>query len=330
MLVLLVFAERHALGHRHELNLATGWSPVPSGATLRRLSFGYDRVAADIMWIKGLQYYGKQRLARAPMPRLPEYIETTVALDPHFIAPYIFGGLVLAQDMGEPEMAIDLLLRGIAANPRSWALPFELGFLLYLDLDQPRRAGKYFQLAATREGCPEMAQRFAAWAYAKGGSRADVRKVCEEIVRLSEDPNMARFAAQALGRIQIEEDLETLDAGVRVFRDREGRWPSDLETLVNSGDVETIPCEPEGGFYLYRPETGEVASSSQVQLALDRHFKELEDALARYKASWGGLPPELETLVERGFLAELKTIFGFRFAYDPDTGRLWAVDLWRT
>jgi len=250
------------------LRLATGWTPVPSGSALRRLSFGYDRVVADIMWLKGLQYYGKQRLASAPMPRLKEYIEATVALDPHFIAPYIFGGLVLAQDLNQREEAIDLLLRGMAANPKRWELPFELGFLLYIELEQPVRAGKYFEVAASLEGCPDMARRFAAWTYAEGGSRDRSRRVCEEIIRLTEDAGMRRFAEEALARIETEEDLDVIRSAISVFDSREGVNPPSLETLVHAGDLEEIPCEPRGGYYAYRPETGEVGSSERIQTAV--------------------------------------------------------------
>ncbi|MCK4545841.1 MAG: hypothetical protein KAW17_00230 [Candidatus Eisenbacteria sp.] len=330
LIAVLLVVERHTLGERHAFRLAAGWSPVLTGSTLRRLSFGYDQVAADVMWIRGLQYYGKQRLSRSPMPRLAEYLDAAVALDPHFIAAYIFGGIVLAQDLNQGDAAVDLLLRGIAANPKSWELPFELGFLLYITLDDPYRGGKYFEVAVTREGCPAMARRLAAGAYAKSGSRSDVRKVCEEIMEMSDNEGMMEFARRALAKIRMEENLEYLQMGIAGFRERVGTWPPDLESLVGCGDLTGIPSEPEGGFYAYRPETGEVGSSLQIQLALDRHFRELEDAIARYKAERGRVPTGLEELVVEGFVGELQTIFGYRFAYDPSSGRIWAMDAWRT
>jgi hypothetical protein len=324
----LLLAERRVLEDCDSYGLAAGWSPIPSGTALRRLSF--DQVMADVMWLRTLQYYGKQRIERAPMPRLQEYIDATVELDPGFVAPYVFGGIVLAEDLNQPDAAIDLLLRGIAANPKRWELPFELGFLLYIDLDQPKRAGMYFEHAASRENCPRMARRFATWAYTTAGSRDDAKKVCGEIIRFSEDENMQRFAQRMLTKIQIGEDLEYLQAGISQYRDRTGRWPPCLEVLVEAGEIAEIPDEPEGGFYAYRPETGEVGSSSQIQLALDRHSRQLEDSIARYKARRGRFPPSLECLVTEGLLREVRTVFGFRFAYDPDSGRVWPVDPWRT
>jgi tetratricopeptide (TPR) repeat protein len=326
----LLLAEHRALGERDAFRLAAGWTPVPSGAALQRLSFGYDRVVGDILWLKTLQYYGKQRLARAPMPRFKEYIDATVALDPHFLAPYIFGGLVLVQDLDRPAEAVDLLLRGIEANPDRWELPFELGFLLYIDLDDPLRAGRYFEVAASREGSPEMAKRFAAWTYARGGNRDDTRRICEEIIHFSGDAGMRAFAEEALAKIRIEEDLDTIRAAIAAYRDREGAPPPSLEALTASGDLESIPVEPSGGFYAYRSDTGDVGSSERIQAALDRHFKEIEDSVARYKAKWGRNPENLESLVTEGLVAELRTIFGYRFAFDPESGRIWAVDVGRT
>ncbi len=323
-------AEHRAVAERASFRLAKGWTPVPSGSVLKRLSFGYDRVVADVMWLKGLQYYGKQRLARAPMPRLKEYLDAAVGLDPHFLAPYIFGGLVLAQDLDQPTEAVDLLLRGIAANPDRWELPFELGFLLYVDLNEPMRAGKYFELAASRDDCPGMARRFAAWTYAKGGGRDRSRQVCEEIIGRTDDAGMKAFAEEALAVIQIEEDLDVLRAAIAAYEARESRRPPSLGALVASGDLKGIPPEPKGGFYAYRPETGEVGSSERIQSMLDRHCKEIEDSLARYRAKWGQYPDRLENLVDDGFIHDLRTIFGFRFAYDPESGRIWPVEVGRT
>jgi len=310
--------------------MATGWTPVPTPTTLRRMGFGYDLVMADLMWVKGLQYYGRQRLAQAPMPRLGEYMDTAVALDPRFVAPYAFGGLVLIQDLDQPAAGVDLLLRGIAANPDRWELPFELGFLLLVCLEDPGRAARYFERASGLEGCPEMARRFAAWSYAQGGGREQARKVCEEILQLSDDETTRAFAAESLARIQIEEDLERIRAAIERHRERTGSRPATLKILIDRGDLRDVGPEPRGGAYVYRPETGEVASSSEIGITLDRSLRRLEDAVARYQAVAGVYPPSLEALVAEGLVDDVRCVFGFQFAYDADSGRIWIVDPWRT
>lgn len=330
LVVGVVAAEGLALGKREAFRLATGWSPVPSGATLRRLSFGYDRAMADVLWLRSLQYYGAQRLARAPMPRLLDHINSTVTLDPRFISPYVFGALVLAQDLGQSDAAVDLLLRGIAANPERWELPFELGFLFYIHLGEPELGARYFELASGRKGCPEMARRLAAWAYARSGSRANARRICREIVRQSDDPTMRTFAEQALMRIDIEESLEILRAAIDGYRLRVGEYPPSLGTLVQAGILARVPEEPGGGFYAYRPETGEVRSSSGLQRELEEHLGTLRDAIARYRGRRGAYPPRLESLVAERLVDEVRSIFGFEFAYDPDSGRVWLFDPRRT
>ena len=44
---------------------------VPSGATLRRLSVGYNALAADVYWIQAIQYYGRERLRLATLASAP-------------------------------------------------------------------------------------------------------------------------------------------------------------------------------------------------------------------------------------------------------------------
>src|SRR5712671_3968796 len=82
---------------------------ITSGSALRRLSGAYNALAADLYWIRAIQYYGgaKRRLAERPPgpeppPSLvavdsPEYnqlyalLDITTTLDPRFDIAYRFG-----------------------------------------------------------------------------------------------------------------------------------------------------------------------------------------------------------------------------------------------
>ena len=98
---------------------------VRSGVTLRRLSGAYTAVAADVYWIRAIQYYGgtKRRLAAQqqgpePPPLIaalppPDFgllyplLDITTTLDPRFNIAYRFGAVFLAEvypsGPGRPE-----------------------------------------------------------------------------------------------------------------------------------------------------------------------------------------------------------------------------------
>jgi hypothetical protein len=93
-----------------------------------------------------------------------------VELDPRFEDAYRFAGMVLADDMGQPERGIAMLERGMAALPTSWWLPFDAGFIEYtVNLDD-EAAFRWFHHAANVPGAPEYPQRFAAFVASRAGS----------------------------------------------------------------------------------------------------------------------------------------------------------------
>src|SRR5438477_1816551 len=108
---------------------------LTSGTLLRRLALAYPSLAADVYWIRAIQYYGgiKRKvdpgsLAIAPPPALVadpavEYrllyplLDLTTTLDPRFNVAYRFGAVFLAEPYprgpGRPDLAIALLEKGL-------------------------------------------------------------------------------------------------------------------------------------------------------------------------------------------------------------------------
>ena len=84
---------------------------LTSGTAVRRLTVGYSALAADLYWIRAIQYYGgvKLRLQQEPppaprpgdapieaFPLLYPLLDLTTSLDPRFNIAYRFGSIFLA------------------------------------------------------------------------------------------------------------------------------------------------------------------------------------------------------------------------------------------
>src|SRR5207244_1481423 len=111
---------------------------LTSGTAIRRLSIGYSALASDLYWIRAIQYYGGTRrlLATQPVdqpnvsapttayPLLSALLDATTTLDPRFNIAYRFGAIFLAEPYpggaGRPDLAVQLLRKGLSARPDKW------------------------------------------------------------------------------------------------------------------------------------------------------------------------------------------------------------------
>lgn len=160
---------------------------LPSAKTLQLLSLGHTEAAADLVAARANVYFGTQLHARAPQRWLKRYLDTTVALDPHFHGIYLSGAAMLVYN-GRPIStdalleAVDLLERGTKVFPLDWELHFQLGFNLLFELpgvageEDPRvpawrqRGVESLRQAALFEGAPYWVPNLVARMLTKRGS----------------------------------------------------------------------------------------------------------------------------------------------------------------
>lgn len=142
----------------------------PSGFAVRQASLGYETAAADVAWLRAIQYYGEHRMTDQRYDRIGHLMAIVTELDPRFIQPYIFGAFVMAQEQHQPERGLDLLDRGLRANPDRWELAFQIGFLHYVCTHDYAAAARFFTLAARMPGHAPYAERFAAWTNERAGN----------------------------------------------------------------------------------------------------------------------------------------------------------------
>ncbi|MGH7742742.1 MAG: hypothetical protein ACRENS_12065, partial [Candidatus Eiseniibacteriota bacterium] len=73
-------------------------SYYPSGEHLRPATLGFAEAAADIAWLRAVQYYGEHRHTDNRFTRMGHIFDILTSLAPHFVAPYAFGAFALAQE----------------------------------------------------------------------------------------------------------------------------------------------------------------------------------------------------------------------------------------
>jgi tetratricopeptide (TPR) repeat protein len=292
----------------------------PSGRLIKVVDLGFSSLVADAMWLRGIQYYGEHRKADRHYP-LAEHVFMTIAnLDPGFVDSYRFGALVLSQDVGTPAVAISLLKKGLRANPDTWQIPFDLGFIYYVTLNDYDKAAHYFRIASRAEGAPEIARRFSAFAYRKAGKNDVARSLWEQIYISSSNKITKDIAQHSLLGIRLDDEIEQLGRAVDAFRADRGRAPTPLSELVAAGLVRCLPDDPFGGSYFIDPETETVTSTTRASEEAGKAIGSLRKQVERYRASTGAYPHSLEQLKQQGLIAEIPRVAGARVTYDPATG----------
>ena len=226
-----------------------------SDTLVKNLSLGYDPLLADIYWTRVVQYYG----ARVGIPGtnfdlLWPLLDITTTLDPKLLVAYRFGSIFLSEpDLAGPgrtDLAIELVKRGIVANPDEWRLDADLGFLYYWRLrDYPHAAAAYLQASKNPQAAPIM-KMMAARIAAKGGSPETSRLIWSELYLSTKDPAIRQTALKQLRGLKAQEDEEHLDDVSEQYSRRFGRYPSSAREMKDAGLLSGIPVDPAGYPYV--------------------------------------------------------------------------------
>lgn len=175
---------------------------LPSGKLVEQTSLGYRELAADMVWLQAVQYFGGYAKGQHSLAYFNGLIDIVTDLDPHFRFPYIFGAIVMAQDLGDFGRGVEILKKGMRANPTSWEFPFEIGFLYYVARGDATSAAHYFDLASRMPGGGDRARRFAAFVYSKGGHAETSIRMWEELAETSDQPYMKEMARRYIEQIR--------------------------------------------------------------------------------------------------------------------------------
>ncbi len=251
---------------------------------VRKMALGYERLLADVYWLRTVQYFGQRDAADRRTVRygnLAALLDITTTLDPGMIDTYRAGSIFLGESepigAGEPAKAVALLDKGIRANPDVWQLRYDKGFVLYLYLQDFRAAGEVWLEAGQRPGAPQWMAGLAAQAFSRGGSMDLARALWRQQYEESTRDDIRENAKNRLLSLQVAEDLWTLERHLAAYRHRNGAWPRRLGDLPARRSGLLPAADPLGTPYAYDPATGAVGLGPQskvVYLEIPESYRE--------------------------------------------------------
>ena len=231
---------------------------VQSGPLLKRLSLGYDALLADIYWTRAVQYYGaKLPTSDRDFHLLAPLLDVATTLDPYLVPAYHFGAFFLSEKQGgagRPDLAVDLVKKGIAANPSNIQISADLGFIYYMKLKDYEKAAATYLETSKIPGASQLFKVLAARIASKGGALDTSRMIWSEIYETTQDEKIKKHALEELKGLKAQSDEMQLDQLAQDYHTRFGRYPQSTRELVDAAMLKGVPVDPDGFPYAFGPD----------------------------------------------------------------------------
>jgi len=247
-----------------------------SGKLLKVMSLEYAPLMADMYWTRVVQYYGDKAVRHDPdLELLWPLLDVTTTLDPHLLVAYRFGSMFLSESAprgaGRPDLGIQLIQRGIQANPDYWRLYEDLGFIYYFELHDYNKAGTAFLEGSKNPQALPWMKVLAAKVNEQGDNPETSEFLWNEIYTSTKDPQMKENAATHLQLLKADADCKAIDALSDDFEKRNSRRPSSIRELVTAGLLRGIPADPMGNAYVL-DNTGKAQLDPESALGKKKRF----------------------------------------------------------
>ena len=246
-------------------------APYVSPETARRLSLGFNGLAADWYWLNALQYIGRKLEEQTPRgqevpqaaeldrlkaldPRvLVRLFDMISTLDPRFTAVYEFAAVVLP--VVDVAAAVALLEKGIQANPDQWYLHQQLAYIYW-------QRGDYLAAAdAFRRGARMTTARWMEYMAknmeAKGDDPQVARAMYSRMYEQAQDDQVKQWALKRLMELRSLEERAEIRRVLAAFVAAQTRCPGawgDVAAPLRAAGLRTDgrgqPLDPSDTPYL--------------------------------------------------------------------------------
>jgi tetratricopeptide (TPR) repeat protein len=236
-----------------------------NAANVKRLSLGFNGLAADWYWMRSLQYVGGKimnlpehgsldHLGQLNLKLLAPLLDAATTLDPQFMEPYQYAAVVLT-DVDVQE-AIRIVKKGIAANPSQWRLYHHLGFIYWQQKDF-KTAGEAYEQGSKLPGALPWMKFMMGRMASEGGSRDTAREIYSRLYEEASDSKIKNMARRRLLLLDSMDRQDSLRRLMVAYKSKMGRCPGSwremgalLSALRIQVDSSGAPLDPAGTPYV--------------------------------------------------------------------------------
>jgi len=300
---------------------------LPNNKLMKHFTAGMNNVVADVLWLRTIQYMSQEFHSKEhKFTWLDQMCTTVTVLDPNFEDAWVKGGTFMAS-IGSDEKAIAYLKKGMVQIPSSHEIPYEIAKVYLLnrkdDPDAPVALSHYIRMAGARHK-PEYRKRFFKWAnrvLEDNNLAGEAYAIWKDVLDNETDPFLRKLAQTNLDNVVANENIRRMNEMVENYIIQTGRAPVDLEQLVASGLLASVPAEPKiGAYYLHDGTVYHSVIQENLRVGM---IVSLDRELFRFKEERERYPDTLD---------ELEDFFGGtipdyphpdqEWIYNPHTGNI--------
>lgn len=249
---------------------------LPRQDVLRAVGRGYIQLIADYLWIQLVQTAGRARTAEEYRDLYP-YAELITDLDPHFDMVYRFAAGALPTNLGREtwvntEESTRLLRKGLELFPDDLKMNMLLAYNLSTFDKNYQEAAKAAERAARLPGAPAYLSQLATRLYAQAGSVDAGLALAQSLLDSAEDEATRQLFEQRIRDLELEAELQRVDAAIARFRETFGTTPPDVDTLSWLGLLSEPPRDPQGGGFFIGSDGRAYSTTQQRRLEIFTPF----------------------------------------------------------
>ena len=147
-------------------------------------------------------------------------LDLTTTLDPNLLVAYRFGSTFLSEHSprgaGQPELGIELLERGIQANPEYWRFYEDLGFIYYFELKDYAKASAAFAEGSKNPNAQIWMKIMAAKIAAEGESLSTSIFLWNEVYQIDERSRSQEKRADAFAASEASNRIANSSTRLRM------------------------------------------------------------------------------------------------------------------
>ena len=251
-------------GYMHEKPFMEKLGHFPKAEFLQAVSADQKQLVGESLIFDVLVYFGglvDKEKAKLPIP--PDYmamsriLHASVKLDPYNMDAYYFAQSILVWDVGQIQLANELLQYGMKYRTWDWYLPFFAGFNYGYFLKDYPQAAKYYMRAGELTGNSLFANLAGRYLNEAGQTNLAISYLSTMI---KEAKNQAVKKTMTT-RLQALQGVRSIELARDSFLRAGGRLPASVGDLAASGYLKTVPRDPYGGRFYLEPD-GKVKTTS--------------------------------------------------------------------
>jgi len=203
------------------------------GRSLKKYSFGFDNLIADLIWIQLLQVASHEKLKDGKVSWEYAQLEAITTLDPHFEHAYRFGSAFLSV-FREDNLGAKLLLEKWVKYRRNlWITHYLLGYHLYFEMNDYAAASKEMLTAASMENAPVWLASLGIRLLSESGALVQALNQSIELYRDITDP-IAKFRIEYRVRsLHYTFEKQVWTEALKSYRQKNNADPSTLSELTS-------------------------------------------------------------------------------------------------